>query len=189
MSSPLSVSPNAARSTSTTAANDGSPTEVRSLRNRRIRRRRILMAVVGVVLSGLALSPAVQASAMSRPDAASRSTQLSAAALAPAAVPAPPAGHAVVSVKVSGDSTGFNTNKRGGTGLVGRPGVQLGLYSSSSDTSRYNASWAWTTCTSDAAGDCNFVIPIGGSGTPPRRQYPRTPASTSVRSPPPPAGA
>ncbi|MHC9044574.1 DUF7927 domain-containing protein [Microbacterium saperdae] len=90
-------------------------------------------------------------------------------AIAPLAVPVPPAGSAVISVKVGGDRTSAGT-------VQGLPGVRLALYGGGTATvgsgsvvalptqgaagTRYDATWPWTTCVSDADGDCNFIIPI-----------------------------
>lgn len=84
---------------------------------------------------------------------------------ADAAVPVPGPGQAVISVKVGGDRTSTGTTR-------GLAGVTLSLYAAGTATvgpgtpiqgipgTRYNPSWSWTHCTSDADGDCNFIIPI-----------------------------
>lgn len=86
-------------------------------------------------------------------------------------VPVPPAGSAVITVKVGGD-------RQANGSVRGLAGVRLGLFATGTATTgggaanagglpaqgasgaRYNAAWAWTTCVSDADGDCSFVIPI-----------------------------
>ncbi|MBL3699631.1 DUF11 domain-containing protein [Leucobacter luti] len=88
--------------------------------------------------------------------------------VAPRSVPVAPAGSAVLNVRVGGDRLASGTVK-------GLPGVQLGLYATGTASvagagstmptqgaqgTRLNASWGWTTCVSDADGDCNFTIPI-----------------------------
>lgn len=93
-------------------------------------------------------------------------------AIAPMSVPAPDAGSALISVRVAG------TRLADGT-VSGLAGVQLALYgpgtltvSTSAGSSltqgvagnRYSAAWPWTTCVSDANGDCNFQVPVR-SGT------------------------
>lgn len=83
---------------------------------------------------------------------------------ADATVPTPGVGQAVISVKVGGDRTAT-----GATG--GLAGVTLSLYDGTASVgevdpvqgvpgTRYNQAWSWTHCTSDADGDCNFIIPI-----------------------------
>lgn len=89
-------------------------------------------------------------------------------AVAPRTVPTAPAGSAVISVRVGGDRLANGT-------VGGLAGVKLGLYEAGTATTgggtsawpvqgtpgqRVNAAWSWTTCVSDADGDCNFVIPI-----------------------------
>lgn len=86
-------------------------------------------------------------------------------AAATAAVPAPAPGQAIISVKVAGDRAPDGS----ATGLAG---VRLSLYGAGTATTggvspvqgtpgaRYNSSWSWTTCVSDADGDCNFIIPV-----------------------------
>ncbi|MFB8188121.1 SpaA isopeptide-forming pilin-related protein [Microbacterium sp. NPDC055988] len=91
------------------------------------------------------------------------------AAVAPLSVPVAPAGSAVISVNVGGDRLPDGS-------VQGLAGVTLGLYGPGTASSagpsstalplqgaagtRYNAAWSWTTCVSDADGDCNFVVPI-----------------------------
>lgn len=93
----------------------------------------------------------------------------------PMTVPVPPSGSAVVSVKIGGDRRANGTVTPlagvklglygpGGTTTGGGPGAASSLPIQGSPGARYNASWTWTTCVSDADGDCNFVIPIR-SGT------------------------
>ena len=90
------------------------------------------------------------------------------AEITPFVVPNPPAGSAIISVKVGGDRLANGT-------VQGLAGVQLGLYTGTASadpggasvppiqgalSTRHSAAWGWTTCTSDADGDCNFTIPI-----------------------------
>ena len=90
-------------------------------------------------------------------------------AVAPRSVPVAPAGSAVISVSVGGDRLPDGS-------VRGLAGVTLGLYGPGTASAagpsatalplqgatgaRYNAAWSWTTCVSDADGDCNFVVPI-----------------------------
>lgn len=114
--------------------------------------------------------------------AAAPTPPVAAIEVAPASIPVtPPAGTAVISVKVGGDRLSDGTVK-------GLAGVTLGLYgpgtaSANGDPvdstftqglrgTRYNAAWSWTTCVSDADGDCNFIIPI--------RASPSTPSATGA---------
>lgn len=114
--------------------------------------------------------------------AAAPPAPVAASEAAPASIPVtPPAGSAVISVKVGGDRLSDGTVK-------GLAGVTLGLYGPGTPSAngnpvdstftqglrgtRYNAAWAWTTCVSDADGDCNFIIPI--------RASPLTPSSTGA---------
>lgn len=89
----------------------------------------------------------------------------------PMSIPDPTATTAVISVKVGGDRLANGT-------VAPLAGVKLGLYGPGSATTGggpsgagviptqgtagtpYNTSWSWTTCVSDADGDCSFVIPI-----------------------------
>lgn len=92
------------------------------------------------------------------------------------AVPAPDRNTAVITVKVGGD--------RAANGAV-QPlaGVRLALHGAGTPSTsgnwadpnmptqgqsgaRYNPAWSWTSCTSDADGDCSFVIPIRNGSTP-----------------------
>lgn len=76
-------------------------------------------------------------------------------------VPTPPANHAVVSVKVSGDRIGGDA-----IAATGVAGVRLRLSSSSSSPNSWSSQgWTWTDCVSDADGDCNFIIPILSSSS------------------------
>lgn len=70
---------------------------------------------------------------------------------APMAVPQPQGNHAVITVKVGGD-------RISGSSVRGLAGVRLRLHS---ETSAPDAaiSESWATCTSDADGDCSFVVP------------------------------
>ncbi|WP_418061213.1 VWA domain-containing protein [Pimelobacter simplex] len=89
-----------------------------------------------------------------------------------AVVPDPTATTAVISVKVGGDRQADDT-------VAGLAGVTLALHGPGTASSgagnpttqgaagpRYDAAWSWTTCTSDADGDCSFVIPIRAGATP-----------------------
>lgn len=89
--------------------------------------------------------------------------------VAPRSVPVAPAGSAILSVKVGGDRLADGT-------VRGLAGVRLGLYGAGTPTTgtggagtvpvqgqaglRLDPTWPWTTCVSDADGDCNFTIPI-----------------------------
>ncbi|MGW1817565.1 hypothetical protein ACWCQM_28860 [Streptomyces sp. NPDC002125] len=74
---------------------------------------------------------------------------------APAAVPPPTPGSSVVTVKTGGDRTADS--------VVGPlAGVRLALYASEDATTPVNGTWAL--CTSDAEGDCSFVVPDTGDG-------------------------
>ncbi|UPL15697.1 DUF11 domain-containing protein [Microbacterium galbinum] len=96
-------------------------------------------------------------------------TLLGAVPSAQAVVPVPAADTAVISVKVGGDRAA------GSTGAAqGLAGVQLSLFGAGTASSQptptgftqgasgaqYDSTWSWTTCVSDADGDCNFTIPI-----------------------------
>lgn len=84
---------------------------------------------------------------------------------ATAAVPAPASNEAIISVKVAGDRAPDGS----ATGLAG---VRLSLFGEGTATAggsapvqgtagtRHDPSWSWSTCLSDADGDCNFIIPI-----------------------------
>ncbi|MCI1641375.1 MAG: VWA domain-containing protein [Actinomyces sp.] len=87
--------------------------------------------------------------------AANRSLVSDAGGISPMSIPTPGQGEAVVSVKVGADRTGT-------TSVAPLPGATLGLFSSLNATSPVNGDWA--ICTSDAQGDCNFVIPDTGNG-------------------------
>ncbi|WP_295127032.1 hypothetical protein [uncultured Leifsonia sp.] len=76
------------------------------------------------------------------------------AAPAPAAVPAPDPGAAVVTVKVGGDRVDDTT-------IAGLAGVELGLFADPADTTPL------LTCTSDADGDCSFQVTGAALGTAP----------------------
>lgn len=83
---------------------------------------------------------------------------------AAAAVPAADSTHAVITVKVGSDRI---ANSAAVSGLAG---VKLALFSGGgantatpaqgSNGTRVSTTWTWANCTSDAAGDCSFVIPI-----------------------------
>ncbi|MEV8249823.1 SpaA isopeptide-forming pilin-related protein [Microbacterium sp. NPDC076768] len=116
-------------------------------------------------------SPQDDASASATDDAEPESS------ITPRSIPVPPAGSAVITVKVGGDRLPDGT-------VQGLAGVQLALHAAGTATtgggfrngaaertpdqgnagSRYSAAWSWTTCVSDADGDCNFVIPIRSGG-------------------------
>ncbi|MHB9759788.1 hypothetical protein ACYBSK_35865 [Streptomyces sp. BYX5S] len=74
---------------------------------------------------------------------------------APADVPDPAAGTSVVTVKTGGD-------RDGDASVAPLAGVRLALYDSENATAP--VSGAWAQCTSDADGDCNFVVPDTASG-------------------------
>ncbi|MBC9935788.1 VWA domain-containing protein [Leucobacter sp. cx-87] len=96
-------------------------------------------------------------------------------AISPLSIPVPTAGSAVITVKVGGDRVANGT-------VVGLAGVKLGLYGPGTASTaassganmptqgaagtRYDESWSWTTCISDSAGDCSFVVPIRSGSTP-----------------------
>ena len=74
-------------------------------------------------------------------------------------VPTPGAGQAVISVKVGGDRTGI-------IGVTPLAGVVLQLYNGGTDGGTTPVTDSWATCTSDADGDCSFVVPntnVGGA--------------------------
>ena len=93
------------------------------------------------------------------------------AQVSPLSIPTPTANTAVITIKVGGDRAANGTVKP-------LAGVRLALHGAGTATgggggdlagqvpvqgnagTRYNASWSWTSCTSDADGDCSFVIPI-----------------------------
>lgn len=85
----------------------------------------------------------------------------------PMTIPDATATTAVISVKVGGDRRADGTVaplagvKLGlyGAGTASRVGSN-GLVSQGTAGVRYDATWSWTTCVSDAEGDCSFVIPI-----------------------------
>lgn len=94
------------------------------------------------------------------------------AAIGARSIPVPPAGSAVITVKVGGDRLPDGT-------VQGLPGVRLALSGPGTASvagslvapptqgaagTPYNAAWSWTTCVSDADGDCNFIVPVR-SGT------------------------
>lgn len=71
------------------------------------------------------------------------------------AVPTPPAGQSVVTVRTGGDRTGNQA--------VGPlPGVRLGLYASEGAAEPVDP--VWGECVSDAQGDCSFTVPGTGTG-------------------------
>ena len=77
---------------------------------------------------------------------------------ATAAVPTPGPGEMVVTVRVGGDRTGANS--------VGPlAGVRLGLYATAG--AREPLGNGWGICTSDADGDCSFVVPGDEEGSEP----------------------
>ncbi|CAN7454030.1 hypothetical protein LJR045_003025 [Microbacterium sp. LjRoot45] len=88
---------------------------------------------------------------------------LVAATPAVAAVPAPTSTTSVITVKVGGDRVGQGVTDAGATIATPLAGVQLGLYSSLTAANPINTTWA--RCTSDADGDCSFIVPntqVGG---------------------------
>ncbi|MBN0039096.1 VWA domain-containing protein [Cellulosimicrobium cellulans] len=74
---------------------------------------------------------------------------------AEAAVPDPAVNQAVVSVRAGGDRTGVNT-------VAGLPGVVLQLFRGAGGVAPVTQEWG--TCTSDAEGDCSFVVPDAQRG-------------------------
>lgn len=91
--------------------------------------------------------------------------------VSPSSIPAPTSNTAVIHVKVGGD-------RQPDGAVKGLAGVRLALHSAGGTTggagssgagsvptqgangTRYNSAWSWTTCISDADGDCSLVIPI-----------------------------
>ena len=91
--------------------------------------------------------------------------------VSPLAIPQPTARTAVITVKVGGD-------RRADGSVAPLAGVRLALHGAGTGTggggasgagvippqgsagARYNAAWSWTTCTSDADGDCSFEVPV-----------------------------
>ena len=111
-------------------------------------------------------------------------------------VPTPGAGEAVISVKVGGDRTGI-------IGVTPLAGVVLQLYDGGAGGGTTPVADSWATCTSDADGDCSFVVPntaVGGANAgrrfwvrqvsaparvvrqrrPPRRHVPHLPGPVRV---------
>lgn len=102
---------------------------------------------------------------------ASKGAGLGTGVAVPLTVPLPGLNSAVITVKVGGDRNADGT-------VAPLAGVQLGLYGPGAASTgggpngaaaipaqgaagaRWNAAWSWTTCVSDAEGDCSFVIPI-----------------------------
>lgn len=99
--------------------------------------------------------------------------------ITPMSVPAVPAGHVVISVRIGGDraaDTGgqiANMNNAQATGVagvtlyLGKPGSKVadspsGQVTTNQFTPFGNAGvpYGWATCVSDAQGDCNFIVPI-----------------------------
>ncbi|MEU3269728.1 hypothetical protein ABZ639_02720 [Saccharomonospora sp. NPDC006951] len=74
---------------------------------------------------------------------------------ADAAVPGATQSTSVIAVRTGGDRTGGDT-------VGGLPGVQLGLFTT--DTSDSPVDPGWGVCTSDADGDCAFVVPDTAAG-------------------------
>jgi len=74
-------------------------------------------------------------------------------------VPAVPttSDHAIINVQVRGDRIAGNP-----LDATGVAGVVLRLSSSETDATTWQ-SYSWASCTSDADGDCNFIIPIVSS--------------------------
>ena len=84
--------------------------------------------------------------------------QVAVTSVEPVATEANETNEATITVKVGGD--------RGPDGQVqGLPGVVLGLYGggNAGPAERWDPQWSWTTCTSDAEGDCVFTIPVSTS--------------------------
>ncbi|PWV84187.1 von Willebrand factor type A domain-containing protein [Prauserella marina] len=74
---------------------------------------------------------------------------------ASAAVPGASPATSVVTVKTGGDRTGGDT-------VGGLAGVRLGLFATETSDSPVDPGWGL--CTSDADGDCNFVVPDTATG-------------------------
>lgn len=74
---------------------------------------------------------------------------------AQAAIPTPGSSESVVSVRVGGVRTGT-------TAVTPLSGATLGLFNNLNDAQPVNQTWAL--CTSDAQGDCSFVVPNTNSG-------------------------
>lgn len=98
--------------------------------------------------------------------------------VAEAAVPTPDASHAVITVRVGGDRVANSTT------VTGLAGVKLSLYGAGTASigdkmdvtgptqgtmgSKFITSYplaSWSVCTSDAAGDCSFIVPISAVDT------------------------
>ncbi|MFS3128319.1 hypothetical protein ACLM5J_07925 [Nocardioides sp. Bht2] len=75
--------------------------------------------------------------------------------IADADVPVPGPDTSVVTLAVGGDRTGTRT-------VAPLAGVQLGLFADAADATPIAQPWA--TCTSDADGDCSFVVPGTADG-------------------------
>lgn len=75
---------------------------------------------------------------------------------AQAVVAQPTGNEAVISVRAGGDRTGVSA-------VAGLPGVVLQLYRGANGVNPVTATWG--TCTSDADGDCNFLVPDAQRGT------------------------
>ncbi|WP_166848387.1 VWA domain-containing protein [Isoptericola sp. BMS4] len=80
---------------------------------------------------------------------------LVAAPVATAEVPAPAGDESVVTVSVGSDRTGTRD-------VAPLPGVELGLFAAAGDADPVDPTWGL--CTSDADGDCSFVVPDTGDG-------------------------
>ncbi|WP_182113158.1 MULTISPECIES: DUF11 domain-containing protein [unclassified Actinotalea] len=76
---------------------------------------------------------------------------------APAVVPAPTASTAVITVSVGAD-------RQGTTGVSPLAGTTLQLYDGGSGGPTTPVAEDWATCTSDADGDCSFVVPDTQAG-------------------------
>ncbi len=86
-------------------------------------------------------------------------TEATSQGILPMSVPNPGTNQAVITVRVGDLRTGL-------TSIGGLRGARLGLFANPSDTNP--VAGAWTTCTSDADGDCSFTVPnvaTTGSGT------------------------
>ncbi|WP_431836792.1 hypothetical protein [Cellulomonas sp. Y8] len=101
---------------------------------------RVRVAVAGLVVLVLLVAGALAARA---PEARAVVTQ-------------PTGNEAVVSVRAGGDRTGVSS-------VAGLPGVVLQLFRATNGASPVTE--AWGTCTSDADGDCSFVVPEAQRGS------------------------
>jgi uncharacterized repeat protein (TIGR01451 family) len=81
-----------------------------------------------------------------------------AGAVSPQAVPTPPANSSVITVKVGSDRTGTS-------GVTNLAGVVLGLYDTATSTTLSTGTGNSATCTSDANGDCSWIVSNTAAGS------------------------